>query len=129
MICASLTQESITVSVDFPFEVTLQHAPMGLRQMFQLCELLDFHELRIRDADSGDRFGLIVDLLSLRAEQTRIQIKPREPMSYDEIADSVELLLQDLEPHLGSARVMELNWLVERKGVASDMRSSQQRVH
>ncbi len=124
---SALGEVSEQVPVDFPFELELQHAPLDVRQMFELSAFLDFHELRRREG--GDNFQLIIDLLDLQAERTTVQAKPRQAMTYDEIADHVELLLAEFQSRLGSARVTRLRWLVDRKGVASDMRASHQRVH
>ena len=116
--------------IDFPFQLRIRHPTIGLMRMFELSEDLDFHEVRKPSKSLEQlRHELIVDVIQVMAQETIIEVKPRRAMTYKEIAKEVQVILDHFSKKFnGKVEVVELDWLVDRKGLASDQRSTQRRV-
>lgn len=118
------------LGIDFPFQLTIEHPSLTVEQMLQVSQLLDFHEVRAADpALDKARHDLIVDVMSVHETETTIEVKPRRPMTYALIGKELQTIVDTIaERFNGNVRVLALDWLIDRKGLASDMRSSQKRV-
>ncbi len=125
---ATLALEELCI--DFPFRATISHPGLDVVGMFELTRLLDFHEVRPPAGKRGDsRHELIVDVLSVKNNQTEIEVVPRSPMSYGAIATEFDAILKSLSKQFKTkVKVVALDWLVARKGMPSDVRSFHRRV-
>ncbi len=116
--------------IDFPFRATISHPGLDVAAMFEMTKLLDFHEVRPPDAKFGKpQYQLIVDVLSVQQNKTEIEVLPRNPLPYEDIAKEFEAILKLLAGRFKTkVKVEALDWLVARKGMASDVRSFHRRV-
>ncbi len=123
-----VTEEEL--GIDFPFQLVIQHPALNIKRMMELSKLLDFHEVRQADGtlDAG-RHDLVVDVLYVRETETKIEVKPRVSMTYDAMGQELDIIIGTLAKKFnGKVKVAGVDWLVDRKGMASDMRSTQKRV-
>lgn len=118
------------LAIDFPFQLVIQHPALNVRRMFELSKLLDFHEVRQADPKlEKARHDLIVDVLYVKETETQIEVKPRISMTYDAMGQELDVIIGILAKKFnGKVKVASIDWLVDRKGMASDMRSTQKRV-
>ncbi len=118
------------LAIDFPFQLVIEHPALNIRRMMELSKLLDFHEVRQVDSHlEKARHDLIVDVLYVRETETKIEVKPRVSMTYDAMGEELDVIIGILAKKFnGKVKVAGLDWLVDRKGMASDMRSTQKRV-
>src|SRR5690242_7237464 len=75
-------------NVDFPFKLTVEHAPLDFKGMFAAAEAFDFYEV---NGVSGENFGkarreLCVDIVEVTPTSTTVHVTPAKPMSYAAIA-------------------------------------------
>ena len=117
-----MTRPPADLRVDHPFQLTLAHRRLEPREMFRVSRLFDFHEV------GGGR--LVVDVDEVQPERTLLRITPSRPMTYEEIEEEADGILQELGPRaFGEVPVLErLDWLVPHAGVDSAARAGMKRI-
>lgn len=112
--------------VDFPIRVVVEHPPLSLSRMFTVTEAFDFYEVNgVAGENKGKmRKDLLVDVLEITPTTTILRITPTRLMLYPEIGKEIEELVTGMSEHYlgGKAKVSLIQWIVERMGVASDLR-------
>ena len=108
--------------VDHPFLLTLSHRRLKPREMFHASQVFDFHEV------GGGR--LVVDVDEVQPERTILRLTPNRPMTYQEIEEETDGILEDLGPRaFGEVPALErLDWLVQHAGVDSAERQGMRRI-
>jgi len=121
------------IPVNFPFVMTVEHAPLSLPEMFQATKAFDLYEMQL---DLSDQEGLVkenmlVDVLESGPTETVIKITPAFAMPYSLLAKHAELMLKTIaKDHLkGKAKVTRIKWEVGTTGVASDLRGMLRKVN
>lgn len=117
-----MQRPAVDLRVDHPFQLTLGHRRLGPREMFRVSRLFDFHEV------GGGR--LVVDVDEVQPERTILRITPNRPMTYEEIEEEADGIIEELGPRaFGEVPVLErLDWLVNHMGVDSVERQSMRRI-
>lgn len=122
------------LQIDFSFKLTVEHGPLGVRQMFAAAEAFDFYEVR---GVGGENVGkarrdINVDVIEVTSTSTTMQLTPTRPMTYAEMAAEMERMVDGIAKlHLpgGKAKGVKVQWLIPNFGIASDMRGRLAVVH
>ena len=90
--------------------------------MIGVARLFDFH------AVGGGR--LAVDVDEVQPDRTLLRITPTRPMTYAEIEEEADGILQELGPRaFGQVPVLErVDWLVPHSGIHSAERAGMKRI-
>ncbi|HUR25835.1 MAG TPA: hypothetical protein VM327_07480 [Candidatus Thermoplasmatota archaeon] len=121
-------------NVDFPFKLTVEHAPLDFKGMFASAEAFDFYEVH---GVAGENFGkarreLCIDIVEVTPTSTTVHVTPAKPMSYAAIAAEMEYMVTGIAKHTfpgGKAKGMKVQWLVPNTGIPSDLRGRLAVVH
>ncbi|MFA5944948.1 MAG: hypothetical protein WC876_10840 [Candidatus Thermoplasmatota archaeon] len=121
-------------NVDFPFKLTVEHAPLDFKGMFASAEAFDFYEVH---GVAGENFGkarreLCIDIVEVTPTSTTVHVTPARPMSYAAIAEEMEFMVTGIAKHTfpgGKAKGMKVQWLVPNTGIPSDLRGRLAVVH
>lgn len=92
--------------VDRPFQLTLAHRPLGPREMVHVARTFDFR------AVGGGR--LAIDVVAVQPERTVLRVTPNRPMTYAEVEQESEAILEELGPRaFGELPMLErIDWLL-----------------
>lgn len=112
----------VDLRVDHPFLLTLAHRRLKPREMFHVSRTFDFHEV------GGGR--LVVDVEEVQPERTVLRLTPNRPMSYAEIEQEADGILEELGPvAYGQVPTLErLDWLVPHSGIHGAEREAMRRI-
>ena len=122
------------LSIDFSFKLTVEHGPLGVKEMFAAAEAFDFYEVR---GVGGENVGkprkdINVDVTEVTSTATTMHLTPTRPMTYAEMAAEMEHMVSGIAKlHLpgGKAKGVRVQWLIPNFGIASDMRGRLAVVH
>jgi hypothetical protein len=92
--------------VDHPFQLTLAHRRLTAGEMVHASRTFDF------GAVGGGR--LAVDVEAVQPESTVLRLSPNRPMTYAEIEEEAEGILEQLGPEAYGEvpRLQRLDWLI-----------------
>jgi hypothetical protein len=121
-------------NIDFPFKLTVEHAPLDFKGMFAAAEAFDFYEVH---GIAGENFGkarreLCIDIVEVTPTSTTVHFTPAKPMSYAAIAEEMDSMVTGIAKHMfpgGKAKGMRVQWLVPNTGIPSDLRGRLAVVH
>jgi hypothetical protein len=121
-------------NIDFPFKLTVEHAPLDFKGMFASAEAFDFYEVH---GVAGENFGkarreLCIDIVEVTPTTTTVHVTPAKPMTYADIAAEMEFMVAGIAKHTfpgGKAKGMRVQWLVPNTGIPSDLRGRLAVVH
>lgn len=101
-----MTEPPADVRVDHPFQLTLAHRRLEPGEMIQVSRFFDFRGV------GGGR--LVVDVDEVQPDRTLLRITPNRPMTYEEIEEEADAILEDLGPGAyGEVPMLErVDWLV-----------------
>ena len=125
--------KGMEIPVNFPFIMTVEHAPLSLPEMFLVTKAFDLYEMQ---ADLSDQEGLVkenilIDVLESGPTETMIKITPMFAMPYTLLAKHAELMIRSITKDYlkGKAKVTKIKWEVGTTGVASDLRGMLRKVN
>jgi hypothetical protein len=118
--------EPLHFGVDFPFRITIAHPELDLATMFAVTECFDFYEVNgVAGENRGHhRKDLYIDVLEITPTSTCLRVTPSRLMMYAEIGAELQQLVEGVGERFmgGKARVAQIQWIVDRTGIASDLR-------
>jgi hypothetical protein len=122
------------ILIDFAFKLTVEHGPLGVREMFAAAEAFDLYEVRgVAGENAGKpRRELNVDVLEVSSTATTVHVTPTRPMTYAEMAAEMDHMVTGIARHHlpgGKAKGVKVQWLIPNTGIASDMRGRLAVVH
>jgi hypothetical protein len=122
------------ILIDFAFKLTVEHAPLGVKEMFAAAEAFDLYEVRgVAGENAGKpRRELNVDVLEVSSTATTVHVTPARPMTYADMAAEMDYMVEGIARHHlpgGKAKGVRVQWVIPNTGIASDMRGRLSVVH
>ncbi len=98
--------------IAYPFVLHLSHRPLDLRTMVGLSGSFD-------EYDGFARARLVVDVMESLPAKTVLHIKPLQPMTFDDIAQEVDLMVcrSAADLAIDDLRVTKISWTVRNMGI------------